>query len=59
MGKLTVSTSVQVHDVAYPDIDDAEKPLILLLELLLVKYLYGQDAIFSNFPTRRLAGGSR
>jgi hypothetical protein len=56
-GRVTVSTSIQVHDVAYSDIDDAEKPLILLLEFLLIKYLYGQNAIFGDFPIRRLAGG--
>jgi hypothetical protein len=52
---LTVSTSIQVHDVANPDIDDAEKALILLLEFLLIKYLYGQNAILGDFPAREVS----
>jgi hypothetical protein len=46
----TITAGVQVNNVPYPDIDDAEEALVLLLELLLVKYLNRQHAVFRNSP---------
>jgi hypothetical protein len=46
---LTIATSIEVDDIAYPDVDHAQEALILLLELLLVKDLYGEDALFGDF----------
>jgi hypothetical protein len=44
----TIPTSVQVDDIADSDIDYTEESLILLLELLLVKYLQCQHTVFRN-----------
>jgi hypothetical protein len=38
---LTVTAGVQIQDIADPHVDDSEKALVLLLELLLIEYLYG------------------
>jgi hypothetical protein len=46
----TISAYVQINHIANADIDDSEKPLVLLLELLLIKNLYRKYAIFSSFP---------
>jgi hypothetical protein len=46
----TISTSFEIDGLADMDIDDAKKALVLLLELLLVEYLYGEDAVGSGFP---------
>jgi hypothetical protein len=48
----TISAYVQINHVANADIDDSEKPLVLLLELLLIKNLYCKYAVFSGFPGR-------
>jgi hypothetical protein len=48
LGQYTISTSVQVHNIANSDIDHAEKTLVLLLEFLLVKYLNRQNAILGD-----------
>jgi hypothetical protein len=45
----TIATSVKVHNIAYSDIHHAQKALILLFELLLVKYLYRQHTILGDF----------
>ncbi len=42
LNEPTIATSVKVHNGAYADIDDTQEALILLLELLLVKYLNRQ-----------------
>lgn len=44
-GDGTISVRTQLHDVSDADVDDTEEALVLLLELLLVKDLYGQDAV--------------
>ena len=46
----TVSSDLELDDGAYADVDDAQKALILLLEFLLVEYLYRQHAFFANSP---------
>jgi hypothetical protein len=37
----TITTHVQVNDIANADVDDAQEALVLLLELLLIKDLDG------------------
>lgn len=53
--RLTIATGVQVDDISYPDIHDTQKALVLLLEFLLVKYLYGEHALLGDFAARLLA----
>ncbi|KAG9967318.1 hypothetical protein KCU61_g730, partial [Aureobasidium melanogenum] len=48
--RRTVTTSVQVDDTANTDVDNTEETLVLLLELLLVKYLNGENALFVCSP---------
>jgi hypothetical protein len=48
--RRTVAARVQVDNRAYADVDDAEKALILLLELLLVEDLDRQHALFVDSP---------
>lgn len=48
--KRTITASIQVDNGAYADIDDAEKTLVLFLELLLVEDLDRQDAFFVHPP---------
>lgn len=50
LDEQTISAHIKFNDIADADVDDAEKPLILLLKFLLVEYLYGKDAVFCNFP---------
>ena len=52
---LTVASSVKVNDAPYAHVDDAQKALVLLLELLLVKDLYRQHAVFRDAPAMTLA----
>lgn len=47
---LTVAARVQVYGAANADVDDTEEALILLLELLLVKYLDRKNAVFGSSP---------
>ena len=51
----TIAACVQVDNRPYADIYDSEKALVLLLELLLVKDLNRQDALFIHFPAAVLA----
>ena len=51
----TIASGVQVDDTPYPHVDDAQKALVLLLELLLVKDLYGQHAVLGHPPASTLA----
>jgi hypothetical protein len=46
----TVTARVQVDYRPYADVYDAEEALVLLLELLLVKDLYREDALFVDLP---------
>lgn len=46
----TITTSVQVDYAANTNIDNTKEPLVLLLELLLVKDLDGEDALFVGPP---------
>jgi hypothetical protein len=48
--ETTISAYVQINHVSNADIDDSEKSLVLLFELLLVKNLYGKYAVFSGSP---------
>lgn len=52
----TIAPSIQVDDAPNAHIDDAQKALVLLLELLLVKDLNGQHAVLGNPPGEVLAG---
>jgi hypothetical protein len=47
----TVAPRVEVYDRAYADVDDAEEALVLLLELLLVKDLNGEDTLLVDAPS--------
>ena len=46
----TVAPRIEVDDRSYADIDDAEEALVLLLELLLVKDLDCEHALFVDPP---------
>ena len=46
----TVSASVKIYYRPDADVDDTQEALVLLLELLLVKYLNRQDAFFVHSP---------
>ena len=46
----TIPARVEVYYRPYADIDDAQEALVLLLELLLVKDLNREDALFVHFP---------
>ena len=48
--KLTIGANLKIYNGAYADVDDSKKSLILFLELLLVKNLYGQSTVFIGFP---------
>lgn len=44
--KLTITAHLSVDDVSDAHVDNTEKTLVLLLELLLVENLNGKDAVF-------------
>lgn len=46
----TVAAGIEVDDGPYADVDDAEEALVLLLELLLVKDLDCEHALFVDPP---------
>ena len=46
----TISAYFQINHIADADVDDSEKALVLLLELLLIENLYGKYAVFCGFP---------
>lgn len=48
--KGTIAPRIEVNHRAYADVYDAEEPLVLLLELLLVKDLNGEDALLVHAP---------
>lgn len=54
----TVTASVQVNDRANADVDYAEKALVLLLELLLIKDLHRQNALFVYPPVDAVSRGT-
>lgn len=43
---VTICVGCQFDNIADSNVNDAEKSLILLLELLLVKYLDGENGVF-------------
>lgn len=45
-----ITAHLQIYHITDPYIDHTEEPLVLLLELLLVKDLDGKDAIFIYSP---------
>lgn len=49
--ELTVTPRIQIHNIANPYIYNSKKALILFLELLLVKYLDCENAIFGDSPS--------
>lgn len=46
----TITTGIQVNDTANTDIDNTKETLVLLLELLLVKDLNGENALLVGSP---------
>ena len=52
---LTVLARGEIHDISNSDIDNAQEPLILLLEFLLVEYLYRKYAFFRGTPRNRVS----
>lgn len=54
-GSLTVSPRIKVDHAPYAHVYDTEKALVLLLELLLVKYLYRQHAVLGHPPTQHVS----
>jgi hypothetical protein len=46
----TIAASIEVDHAPDADVDDPEETLVLLLELLLVKNLYGQHAFLGDSP---------
>jgi hypothetical protein len=51
---LVVSFRDQLDDISYSDINDTKKPLVLLLELLLIEDLHGQDAVLIDLEVETL-----
>lgn len=49
---LTIAASIKVNNVADTNVDDSEEALILLLEFLLIKYLNGENTVFTRSPSR-------
>ena len=49
-GSRTITASIQVDDAANTNIDNTEETLVLLLELLLVKDLDCENALFVGSP---------
>lgn len=47
---FTISIWSKLDHVTDSDVNNTEEALILLLELLLVKDLNGQNAVFGRFP---------
>ena len=47
----TITTCVKIDNIANADIDDSKEALVLLLELLLVKDLNGENAVLSGSPS--------
>jgi len=48
--KHTITSSIQIHYATNAHIDHTKEALILLLELLLVKDLNREDALFIHTP---------
>lgn len=46
----TITTLYQIYIISNSEADDTQNPLVFLLELLFVKHLDRQDAIFGYFP---------
>lgn len=53
----TIAAGVQVNDAPDAHVDDAQEALVLLLELLLVKDLNCEYAVFGDAPGEWLAVG--
>lgn len=49
---LTITTHLSIDDISNAHVDNTEKPLVLLLELLLVENLNGKDAVFIDTAAR-------
>lgn len=54
-GKATITARIKIYNRPYAHIYDTEETLVLLLELLLVKDLNRQNALFVHFPVCVLA----
>lgn len=52
MSARTIAASVKVDDAADAEIDDSQKALILFLELFLIEYLDGEDALIVCLAAR-------
>lgn len=44
----TITADIQLQNATYPQIDDTQEALILLLELLLVEDLYSEDTVIGR-----------
>lgn len=51
----TIRANVKLDDASDANIDNAEKSLVLLLEFLLIKDLYGQNTVLRRLPNIPLA----
>ena len=51
---LIIGVGGQLNDISYANVDDSEKALVLFLELLLVKDLDGENAVFIDFKVETL-----
>jgi hypothetical protein len=49
----TLSTLCQLDNITNPDVDDTQEALVLLFELLLVKYLHSEDTVFARPATTK------
>lgn len=47
----TISSHIQINDIADADVDHTKEALVLLFELLLIKDLDGENAVFSDSPS--------
>lgn len=52
---LTLLVIREINHISNPDIYDTQEPLVLLLELLLIKYLNREDAFLGRTPGLLLA----
>lgn len=53
--ETTISAYVQINHITNADINDSEKSLVLLLELLLIENLYGKYTLLSGFPAQAVS----
>ena len=52
---LTILARRKINQISHTDVYDTQEPLVLLLELLLVKNLYRKDAVLIGPPRNRIS----